>query len=97
MVNLDIVLSDISNFLGLLGTLPRDDYATADTEMYVSSACNDKIVTNEAGIVQDLKNAKELRNIASETNDLVSCVIQIIPKNRVQSSCRRKARRKVTL
>ena len=56
-----IVLSDLSSYLGLLGILPRDDSATADTEMYVLDACNDEIDTNEAGYVQDLKNAKEIK------------------------------------
>ena len=37
-----LVLSDISSYLGLLGILPRDDSATADTEMYVLDACNDE-------------------------------------------------------
>ena len=98
MVNLVFVLSDVYNYLGLLGILPRDDYATADTEMYVLNAFNDVIDTNEAGNVQDLKNAiKEIRNIASATNDPVFNVVQINPKFRVQSPCRSKARRKVTL
>ena len=93
-----IVLSDLSSYLGLLGNLQRDDSATADTEMYVLDACNDEIDTNEAGFVQDLKNAIiEIRNIASATNDPVFNVIQINPKFRVQSPCRSKARRKVTL
>ena len=67
-----IVLSDLSRYLGLLGILPRDDSATADTEMYVLDACNDEIDTNEAGFVQDLKNAK--RNIASANDPVLNVV-----------------------
>ena len=50
----------------------RDDSATADMEMYVLDACNDEIDTNEAGFVQDLKNAKE--NIASANDPVLNVV-----------------------